>query len=492
MCCAHHHRAFSLMEVMISIALLATIMALAMESLMAGQNYDRFSALQDDLAVESTRILAQVREDLASSAWEFPTEPRSTYSGVTATADRSLRYYPYVQIQSPGAPAITTGLGSQYTWSHRPANMVVIGGTAGSHDPTSWHDSGRVDGGVPADFTKNATDALTDAVSRGAATGSGTGAELDNWYRSFYARSQEILFLRSTVAAWDESTNSYTGASDMSPLLKFKGTRQQWATAGYHDQLHIFRASGWYATKDLGGAVIGWNAYSLPGSTVYNANNFPYGVVMEAGYLSDPTAGKIGMNWRTSSGRAFAFDYIPPLAATATAGAIKDAYAADLQAYTYCVVPSRIGFGRLIRAHKSKWTGTTPTFGGEIANPAWGTELGQKISDDGTYGLVVDRILSDHVMRICFDTFRTVPDLTPADRTAFPAVNDFTGFDINQIRIRLYLGARTSTGATITRLVESTLAMRGRNTQADKADAANGDDESIAQILGTDAVGLPR
>ncbi|MCK6487016.1 MAG: prepilin-type N-terminal cleavage/methylation domain-containing protein [Planctomycetes bacterium] len=485
------HGAFSLMEVMISIALLATVVALAMESLMAGQNYDRFATMQDDLAVESTRIMASIREDLASSAWEFPTEPRSSYSGASATADRALRYYPFVQIQSPGSPAITTGLGSQFAWSHRPANMVVIGGIDGSHHPTSWHDAGQVDIGVPEDFTKNATDAHADAVSRGTATGSTVGAQLDYWYRSFYARSQEILFLRSTVSAWNESTNSYTGASDMAPLLKFKGTRQQWSTPGYHDQLQIFRASGWYATKDLGGAVIGWNAYAIPGSTIYNANNFPYGVVMEAGYLSDPTAGTIGMNWRTTSGRAFEFDYIPPLAATATAGAIKDAYAADLQAYSYCVVPSRIGFGRLVRAHKAKWTGTSPTLGGEITNPAWGTELGQKISDDGTYGLVVDRILSDHVMRICFDTFRSVSSLSSADRTAFPAVNDFNGFDINQVRVRLYLGARATagTGATVTRLVETTLAMRGRNTQTDKNSESN---DSIAQILGTDAVGLPR
>lgn len=453
--------AFSFMEVIIAVALLATIMALAMESLMAGQNYDQFSSLQDDLAIESTRILAQIRNDLTISGWEFPTQPRATYAGVPPTTDRTLRYYPFVQIQSHDGLTTTQGLGSatEYGWSHRPPNMVVLGGTPGSPGRDSWHTIGRTGIGEPADFGRTAAAAYAAAVSRGDATGSATNDEIDAyWHRSFFARSQEILFLRSTVSSWNDRTESVIINQDQPPLLSFRGTRQQWSTPAYHDQVQVLRAAGWYAVKDGAGTVLSWNPYPIPGSAASTASTYPYGVVMDAGFLVEPDASisSIGVNWRTTDNSTFAHDTDTP--------ADMNAYAAKLRVYAYCVVPSKLGFGRLVRAMRSN----------DATARTWGVDIGNKISESGSTCLVVDRVLSDHVMRICFDTYRTLVNVGSAE--------------INEVRVRLYMGARADTGTTITRLFETSVCMRARNTQADK----EGSDNSVAAILGDASVGLDR
>lgn len=448
--------AFSFMEIIIAVALLATVMALSMESLMAGQNYDQFSSLQDDLALESTRILSQIRNDLTVSGWEFPTQPLADYK-VNATTDRTLRYYPFVQVQSHDGTTTTQGLGSatEYGWSHRPPHKVVLGGTPGSPSPTNWHTIGRSDLeiGEPDDFGRTAAAAHAAAVSRGA-----TGSVDDYWHRSFFARSQEILFLRSTVSTWDERTETVISNLDHPPLLSFKGLRQQWSTPVYHDQLNILRAAGWYAVKDGSGAVLSWNPYPIPGSSSSTASTYPYGVVMDAGYLVEPDASisTIGVNWRTTDGSTFTHD--------TDSAADMNAYAAKLRVYSYCVIPSQLGFGRLVRAMRSN----------DAATRTWGTDIGYKISESGSSCMVIDRVLSDHVMRICFDTYRTLPDVSSAE--------------INQVQVRLYMGARADTGATITRLYETTMCMRSRNTQADKGES----DSSIASILGDAPVGLNR
>lgn len=452
--------AFSFMEVIIAVALLATVMALAMESLMAGQNYDQFSSLQDDLALESTRIMSQIRNDLTVSGWEFPTQPLADYK-VNATTDRTLRYYPFVQIQSHDGTTTTQGLGSatEYGWSHRPPNMVVLGGTPGSPSPDSWHDIGRLDIGEPADFGKTAAAAFASAVSRGAANGAASATNIDAyWHRSFFARSQEILFLRSTVSTWDERTETVISNVDQPPLLSFKGIRQQWSTPVYHDQLHILRAAGWYAVKDGSGAVLSWNPYPIPGSSASTASTYPYGVVMDAGYLVEPDASisTIGVNWRTTDGSTYNHD--------TDSAADMNAYASKLRVYSYCVIPSRLGFGRLVRAMRSN----------DAATRTWGTDIGNKIAESGSSCMVIDRVLSDHVMRICFDTYRTLPDVSSAE--------------INQVQVRLYMGARADTGTTITRMYETTMCMRSRNTQADKGES----DSSIASTLGDAPVGLNR
>jgi type II secretory pathway pseudopilin PulG len=450
--------AFSFMEVIIAVALLATVMALAMESLMAGQNYDQFSSLQDDLALESTRILSHIRNDLTVSGWEFPTQPLADYK-VNATTDRTLRYYPFVQIQSHDGTTTTQGLGAaaEYGWSHRPAHKVVLGGTPGSPSPTNWHTIGRSDLeiGEPDDFGRTAASAYAAAVSRGAAIGSVDAY----WHRSFFARSQEILFLRSTVSTWDERTETVINNLDQPPLLSFKGIRQQWSTPAYHDQLNILRAAGWYAIKDGSGAVLSWAPYPIPGSSSSTASTYPYGAVMDAGYLVEPDASisTIGVNWRTTDGSTFNHD--------TDSAADMNAYAAKLRVYAYCVIPSQLGFGRLVRAMRSN-DATTRT---------WGTDVGNKISESGSSCMVIERVLSDHVMRICFDTYRTLPVVSSAE--------------INEVRVRLYMGARADTGTTITRLFETTVCMRSRNTQADKE---IGGDSSLAAILGESPVGINR
>ena len=90
--------------------------------------------------------------------------------------------------------------------------------------------------------------------------------------------------------------------------------------------------------------------------------------------------------------------------------------------------------------------------------------------------MVVDRVLSDDVVRIVFDTYRTV-DAGSATVNAL---------GINQIRVRLYLARRqlTNPDTVLSRMAEATLAMRCRSSGGDMA--------RIAATLGSAPVGVDR
>ena len=111
----------------------------------------------------------------------------------------------------------------------------------------------------------------------------------------------------------------------------------------------------------------------------------------------------------------------------------------------------------------------------------WG-EVGVCISRSGADGMVVDEVLSDNVVRVLFDTYRTVD----------PGATEVTSLDINHVKVRIYM-ARPSIqepGVIIRRMFETVISMRSMNSAYDK-DFSQGDTKSISSRLGRTGIGIP-
>jgi hypothetical protein len=145
--------------------------------------------------------------------------------------------------------------------------------------------------------------------------------------------------------------------------------------------------------------------------------------------------------------------------------------------YMYAVVPSptALGLGRLVRAYRRPNATGIPL----------GVEPGQRITEVATdagsmlseqVAMVVDRVLSDDVVRIVFDTYRTVD----------AGAGTVTTLGVNQVRLRLFLAKRQTTvpDPIVRKVVTTTFAMRAR--------ASTGDLLTISEKLGTAPIGLAR
>jgi hypothetical protein len=277
---------------------------------------------------------------------------------------------------------------------------------------------------------------------------------------------------------------AYDFSSDAVPAIpSFKGSKNSWRTSGQHEALGIFHASGWIPVRDASGAITGYTPRPTEplNSSSASANVEPYGVVMDGGLLQDVSnLQRIGVNWRTVSGAAYA---VPPVA--------------DLLEYSYSVIPSQFGLGCLVRARRVNDATTRKLV--TTADPNY-PQLGRLISSNGNDGMVVDRILSDNVVRVVFDTYRTVDPI--------PNVSQVTSLDINQVKVRIYMAKRTATKAvaaqgtssnaasstaknntSIYRMFETVVSMRAQNSGYDK-DFSGGDANSISSKLGKTPVGV--
>ena len=124
---------------------------------------------------------------------------------------------------------------------------------------------------------------------------------------------------------------------------------------------------------------------------------------------------------------------------------------------------------RLVRAHKERLPSGGLPVGVEVAQQLTGATT----TDDEV--LVVDRVLSDNVVRITFDTYRTDLLLT----------SDAGRLDVNQVRVRIYLARLDRIQNTVlTKVVSTTLTMRAKNTETQRADDL--------VLLGPNRPGFPR
>lgn len=449
---------FSLLEVMIASGLFIVVMAAVMQSMIASNNYVALAESQDDLTTESSRVMDAIAADVAASGWWFADQAVDYKSSAT---DRTLRYLPFVQIQDHGIAGLDIALGTAFKHTWRDAADA-------RSFPALSPDIDNFLNGTPADRTALFSAALAPTV-----------AERLAWESSFFARSQEMIFLKSSVSSWNHVGDTMLASQESNPAIYFGGKRSEWLNTEVSDaaedakraRLHILYTSGWKPALDGSGNVTGYTprqvyAYdSNPAGTVVagaDANTIPYGVVMESGWLVDPNGdlSNIGVNWVTIDGRGYN-----------TLSQDPD----NLREYMFAVVASPVGLGRLVRAHK--------VIEAAPAADRFGVEVGQLLPRQavgGTFYMQVDKVLSDNVMRAVFDTFRTV------DAGATTA----STLDFNTVRVRLYLAKRlvnSDTGTVLSRIVDRAFTMRAQNSEKDKDPQET---SSNASFLGTEPIGV--
>lgn len=458
----HIRGGMSFLEITIAVALFMVVMASVFETQVAGVAYAARAEGQDELTTESTRVLDVIAADIASSGWWF-SDRAADYK--SAGTDRTMRYLPFVQMQDTGGTNTADALGAAF--------------------PHTWRDRAdpRSHPVLPLALDDYLPGTVTDRTSLMSAALAATATERTAWYESYYARSQEPIFLKASISAWNHVEDVMLNTMDGEAVLFFSGTRNDWKQVSASDaaeeakraRLRILYASGWKPLVDGSGNVSGYeprkiytyrsdpvNGTALDAATQGDADNIPYGVVMESGILMDPNGdlGNIQVNWITIDGKAY------------TTAAMD---ANNLREFTYAVVRSPVGLGRLVRAHKIEDSAASAGFGVEV-----GQLLPRDSSATGSYYMRVDKVLSDNVVRIVFDTFRTVD----------AGSTDVSTLDYNTVRARIYF-ARVPNGGQPQdvqyRVVDRVFTMRAQNSARDKDPQET---DSNASILGSEPIGL--
>ena len=503
--------AYTLMEILISMTIFSVVLVAAIQATSALTSYDSLATAQDDLQNEGKAIIRRISDDMTLTSWYFPDSLNITAAPSTVTypmdvavnladlranmaSDRGMRYYPFVQLQkSDASAAMGTSCGSLFLQHQRVSSLVRIPWPLYPQSTTIPLLSEVP--GLLNDDIKLFDTAISDHGGVVPDTADYQAAR-KQFLLSYYARSQEIIFLQATASAWkakaprkdgivDADGGSLDFKNDGPPsVANFGGTKNAWRAPGMHETLGIFHPSGWTPVKDGTGVITGYSPRPTeplnPASA--SANVEPYGVVMDGGLLQDTSnLQRIGVNWRTVSGTAYA---VPPVS--------------DLLEYSYCVVPSRFGMGCLVRAKRVS-DATAAKY--KHMNPAAGewAKVGSLVSSNNDDGMIIDQILSDNVVRVVFETYRTSDSV--------PNVTAVTSLDINQIKVRIYMVRRIASttvgapagssstggsglvGSAIYRMFETVVSMRAQNSSYDK-DFSTSDTNSNSSKLGATPVGV--
>lgn len=495
-----HLASFTLVEVMIAMTIFITASIVAVSAISSITSFGRTVDRRNQMTIDVQSIFKEMSDDISLSGWAPYDYTSADFSGGYPT-DRGMRYYPYVIQQAPTSAAESAraasladlGGGMQVSsltwfasandnWFLRAANgLVDVGRFAKRPDlPPQF--------GVVGDFAKNFTSTtFTDEAARNKA------------YRSsYYARSQELIFVRATVGGW----SSVPGA-DRTPIIKFPAgdwtTATLTTTAGTlvknnHQELGVIRMSEWTlgdanpsatptspALDTRNPASFYW---SRPSASTTALQQVP--VVVNLGAMlspqsdpsnlvqvrwdsmSDPSSSPINMAATVLDDRHAVIEFPVTLGGTAR---IK---ARQLREYMYALIPCSSGSGRLVRAHTELGnytvvTGRTPEVGDCIGKGTDPLALSTATLGNRKVSLVIDKVYTDNCMRVVFDTSRTLTDgsLKP-----------------NQIRVTLYM-AMSGTRADdvpITYQASTILTMRILNSSVDN--------DAITLLLGTTSPGL--
>lgn len=398
----------SLLEVIIALSLLFVIVGSAMTVVVNTAATTAMTEAKDRLNREAVDVMQTISLDLEQSTWLFFTRgttaptvtPPALDLGVTpqltnaTMADADRRYYPYVQLQDGGGTAIG-GMCSDFPHTVRAANMI--------NNAT-----------LPANLPGAATHRTTLL----------TPANRTVYLNSFWARSQELLFVRLNTTVWAENP-----ALSQLPSLNFPDGDWTNTSATNRTALGVLYPNGWQAVYNAAGDITGY----------VERQTDPYGVLLTATEINVVNSTPV---IKPSYETVDAPDNDPTV----------DAYPRE---YTYAVVPSPIGgFGRLVRAYAVRMS--------TVTSPQSGTEPGQFITPipaATTYGMRVDRVLSDNCARIVFETYRTEPEIA-GERN----------LGVYDVRIRIYMARRSSAKSelVLSRVLESVATMRGRTGETDR------------------------
>jgi hypothetical protein len=383
----------SLIEVTIATLIFVSVMSAVMQFMVSSRHLSSLGAAEDQVNLAGKQVLQEISQDLAQSGWSFPNGgPLPGAFG----ADRNSRYFPYVVQQAAPDGSLAGGQGGRFRHTWHPA------------DPDFYLNLGPPLPGRLADATTNFADTARAA-----------------YLSSFYARSQELIFVRLSNSAWQANPG------EEEPGLGRFGTLADWAIPDNQAALGVLYPSAWEQDIDANGIVTYAERSAGLGMT--------YGVPIYGGRLQQIVGGTpTEPLWE-----------VAPMWETIDAPIYDGTGAQELREYMYAVTPSPSGMGRLVRAHKVD----------NLAGLTAGSDLGQYISNNGAFAMVVDKVLSDDVVRVVFDTYRTTNDL-----------------DVNEIRVRLCLAKRqvSNPDVIIFNTVASVLSMRSRYSVTDR-----GNDRSI-------------
>ena len=421
---------FSLVELIVGMAITVTVMAVVGEALTSNRLFEGQQSAEDDLIGDAERVHRAISSDMSQSGWySVPIGVFSSGTLVSVNApiplpsagvsDRIQQYWPFAMTQRNAAVC------TQYSLMKRTAAMTTL--TMPSGLP-----------GLPADATGNfftaATAATLDGLSPTGLLATDRIAVANGirtqFLKSWYAPSQELVFLKQIG---DGGWNTIPSRRD-EPRLAFSrtsgGTLIDWNNTSPATRAQL--------------GVLYPNAYIKSGSTfgLRPGLTVVYGVPLKATVLDQTDSGKF--TFRTSWQTIVAPTYDVSNLAVSTAAPDN-----TLRQYVYAVVPpgpTGTGVGRLVRAFKVSFSAL-----GYV--PATGTDPGQLISSTGTYGMMVDEVLSENCVRVVFDTART--DTTLA---------------LNQVRARIYLLRRSNAdlNTLVRQVVEIHVTMRSRNSYTDR------------------------
>ena len=93
-------RGFTLLEVLISTAILAVIITTVMETLVASNAVYTQSDTEFGLELEARKVFRKLQHDLGNSTWYLPMTPIEKFDLLDPDLDREIRYYPYVFTQT--------------------------------------------------------------------------------------------------------------------------------------------------------------------------------------------------------------------------------------------------------------------------------------------------------------------------------------------------------------------------------------------------------
>lgn len=384
--------AMSLPEVLMAAALLVVAVSLSMQGLISAVSGNAYGSAQDEVSFDANHISDVISTDLSLSGWDSTRTlgVRAQLSNALA-GDRNEYYFPYVSQQV--ATTSTRGVGTQFPHAARPAARVDLTLPAGLP-------------GLASDATKDFNQALpTDRAA---------------YLASFYAKSQELIFLRQA------SMDPTQGLISRNTIAEQFVSGQDWTLPNNRAALNVLYLSAWEEFP------LGSGLFRVRPALDANADGIPdapYGLPITSGELQS-TDGELSLlpRWETIT---------PPDNDPTTQDNWRE--------YMYCVVPSPVGFGRLVLARKVAVT---------TASVA-GVNIGQIIStlpSSNGFGMEVLEILSDNVVRVVFDTFRTDSTL-----------------DVNQIRMRVYFARQSTVNPTVvvSQVKEMLFTMRTKNSYSD-------------------------
>lgn len=458
--------ALTLTEVMIALLVFSALMVGVVTATTKSMEYAILSESRDEMAIAAIKIFAEVEEDLARSAWYFPAVPGATAMDPASftssadfrldgtamlddlTEDRSMRYYPMVQMQSftqvddslpndekPPSGYHDWALAQSFPWTHRSEDMVLTTIFTERELAPEYKRYDAFTGDAPSStglgdyekyYSKNVVDLIEayDALDTSDPLRSDTlddihDAHASAWQRfirSPYGRSTDLIFLRTQRGAWNEDPSiseserlyfpgetgdgiwdaevkSVSSDVDVHDWLSITVDERSAVSSVYDDHVDagVLRLSDWDAptlVDNLDGTydrLVDRTSETSDPRLQYLKQNAVSGAWMsvDAGEIT------IAPRWETM----VKIPNVDSVTGEFDPGELRD--------FMYSVIPcpeNINGAGRLVRAYSVlDATDSIP----------YGRRKGEYISRSGDVKMVIDRVFSDDVARVVFETYRT-------------------------------------------------------------------------------------